>query len=781
MGDRVVSKIRSKLCWACLFLLGLHNHALPADSTRDAPLYQRHHIGFPHEGYRILSQADIAPEKDLYPYSYSLSPDRTLILTRRLGENEALWGLGGAGEPFNLRGQNVYVRSGRAAPLLLSSDGHGLFINYAGLLHVDIGASDPGILRIIIPDNGVELFTFSGPLPKLMDTYYRLVGHPRAIPDWVYRPWLGRSVFFGHHETTEALRRFDEFGITLAAVILEDWQDLGDDWNMDRSRYPMPLTWIHELSLRNVNVLLQIPGDDLTMSRIHQLSEKGIRGLFLEADSGGRIDDQPSDLDESLLDLVLVGSQHNANLPLSHLIRSETPRAIWDRLAQRVRAGLASGLSGAPFWSEAIGGYFGVPEKELYIRWLQWATFAPALRFHALSHLHAPWTYDAETESIALFYARVRERLQDTLQSLGEEAHQSGAPLLRPLVWHFPDDTETHSIGSQFMLGPDLLVAPIVTPNPTRIIYLPEGYWIDAWTHQVHEGPAHVTQRYELHQIPLFVREEQWPQYSDLFDGHPEVVEQPILVERIDDPNKRGVIPLFRHWKNTDLTETFRYRITNTTDESIHFTARSTPQLLVIVHPLEMVRFTLPPGEDIELIFEARPDGRLFPGTYPIPVEIRHGTDLLNTPPAMLVVHPLWQHAPAQVGGLAYPGDWDGHDIDIDALNETDWNWIEVPLSALRDDGFWDLGTLQDSAPHQTRFLRARILSERTRRADFLIGSGDAITVWFNGQMIHETAYVRNPTTAEARVETVLLEGENEVIVRLRRDLAPDWFYFRVE
>ena len=94
-----------------------------------------------------------------------------------------------------------------------------------------------------------------------------------------------------------------------------------------------------------------------------------------------------------------------------------------------------------------------------------------------------------------------------TLYTLAYEAHRTGLPLMRPLVLNYPDDAETWELGTEFLLGDDLLVAPVTLPGATHWpVYLPAGTWHDFWTNETYTGGRGVSVAAPLDRLPLFVR-----------------------------------------------------------------------------------------------------------------------------------------------------------------------------------------------------------------------------------------------------------------------------------
>lgn len=176
----------------------------------------------------------------------------------------------------------------------------------------------------------------------------------------------------------------------------------------------------------------------------------------------------------------------------------------------QIRTGLNLQMSGVPHWGTDIGGFYAVApdDGELYIRWLQFGTFCSVFRSHGhVWRRHLPWSHGAEKEAICRRFIELRYRLMPYTYTLAWQAHRDGLPMMRPLVLNYPDDPRVWDLGTQFLWGNDLLVAPVIRAGATHWpVYLPRGTWHDFWTHQVYHGPCAATVAAPLDRLPLFVR-----------------------------------------------------------------------------------------------------------------------------------------------------------------------------------------------------------------------------------------------------------------------------------
>jgi alpha-D-xyloside xylohydrolase len=176
--------------------------------------------------------------------------------------------------------------------------------------------------------------------------------------------------------------------------------------------------------------------------------------------------------------------------------------------AAQIPAGLGYAISGMPYWTTDIGGYFGTPSEELFTRWFQFGAFCPTFRIHgqAPKELYgSQWSSTGKANMLAV--DNLRYRLMPYIYSLAWKVTSAGYTIMRPLVFDFQSDTMVYGIKDQFMFGPALLVSPVTATGATsRSVYLPAGTWYDFWTGSTTAGGTTTTVTAPLSQIPLHVR-----------------------------------------------------------------------------------------------------------------------------------------------------------------------------------------------------------------------------------------------------------------------------------
>jgi alpha-D-xyloside xylohydrolase len=181
------------------------------------------------------------------------------------------------------------------------------------------------------------------------------------------------------------------------------------------------------------------------------------------------------------------------------------PQADWEALAASVRGALSFGLSGGACYATDVGGFLGSPDRELYVRWAQVAVFASHLRFHGTSP-REPWSFGGEAEAVVRRWLELRYRLIPYLESCLEEAARAGMPVMRAMPLSFPEEPEAWAFDTQYMLGPTLLVAPILRPGGQIRLYLPHGQWRDFTSGELFEGGRPLELTYPLERFPVFLR-----------------------------------------------------------------------------------------------------------------------------------------------------------------------------------------------------------------------------------------------------------------------------------
>jgi alpha-glucosidase/alpha-D-xyloside xylohydrolase len=411
----------------------------------------------------------------------------------------------------------------------------------------------------------LDLFVISVREPaEALTEYQRLTGRPVLPPKWALGYFQSHRTLAGPEEPLQIARAFREKKLPCDAVIYLGTGYCTNGWNAGHGSLdfntnafvPENIKALHDLNFKIVFHVNRAPrnlfGASLTEnsdSRLHvrhywarhrDLFALGVDGwwpddgdeLPLEARLArhrcyyeGPLQDRPNVRPWSLHRTGYAGSQRYGGWIWSGDIDGK-----WETLAAHVAIGLNHGLSLTPFWGSDTGGFYPTRELtgELYTRWFQFSAFCPSFRSHGRTwKLRLPWgwntgeygpienntnvdraeLHNAEVEPICRQYLELRYRLLPYNYTLARAAADTGLPLMRALWLHHADDPEAVKLGSEYLWGRDLLVAPVVEKGAkSRRVYLPAGTWHDWWTGEKLEGHRWIERPVDLATLPLYAR-----------------------------------------------------------------------------------------------------------------------------------------------------------------------------------------------------------------------------------------------------------------------------------
>jgi alpha-D-xyloside xylohydrolase len=190
--------------------------------------------------------------------------------------------------------------------------------------------------------------------------------------------------------------------------------------------------------------------------------------------------------------------------------------STYESMAETLRGGLSLALSGFGFWSHDIGGFEGTPDAGVFKRWTAFGLLSSHSRFHGSSSYRVPWIFDEQTGtdetdaqsavSVTRTFTKLKLRLMPYLAAAGAQASASGLPVMRPMQLAFPDDPAVGHLDRQYMLGDDLLVAPVFTESGEVDFYLPAGEWTNYLTGEQVTGGRWVREVHGFDSLPLYAR-----------------------------------------------------------------------------------------------------------------------------------------------------------------------------------------------------------------------------------------------------------------------------------
>jgi alpha-glucosidase (family GH31 glycosyl hydrolase) len=190
--------------------------------------------------------------------------------------------------------------------------------------------------------------------------------------------------------------------------------------------------------------------------------------------------------------------------------------STWNTLAMEAQLAQDEGSIGEPYVSDDIGGFLGAPNggpnlpDDLYLRWLQLGTFQPIMREHSTEGQNArlPWEYDSATQAAGDQFLQLREELVPYLYTLAQQASSTGLPMTQALYLDYPGQSAAYDNPTEYMLGPDMLVAPVTSPGQVAktTVWFPPGQWTDWFTGATIQGPSTQTLEVPDSRMPVFVK-----------------------------------------------------------------------------------------------------------------------------------------------------------------------------------------------------------------------------------------------------------------------------------
>src|SRR5579864_7226146 len=425
----------------------------------------------------------------------------------------------------------------------------------------------------------IDYYFFYGPeLNRVISEYRALTGEAPLFPRWAYGYWQCRERYHSQQEILDTAAEFRKRHIPLD-VLVQDWQYWGKyGWNamkFDEDHYPGPKEMLDELHANNLHMMISIwsrfgedtdayrkmkaqsfliPGEPWTdffnpaaqrafWSELKNgIFDDGMDAWWMDASepefdvlkdkqtflgSGNSVrnayplyvtkaiyEGQRATTDRERVVILtrsaFAGQQRNAAASWSGDISSN-----WITLRRQISAGLSFSMSGIPYWTTDVGGFFRPEDQytsdkyhELLIRWFEYGTFCPIFRVHGYKSNAELWNYGSEVEKILTQYDELRYRLLPYIYSAAWGVTNSGDTLMRALPLEFSSDPAAREISDQFVFGPALLINPITAEGAThRSIYFPAGHdWVDFWTGKRISGGQTIDAEAPLDRMPMYAK-----------------------------------------------------------------------------------------------------------------------------------------------------------------------------------------------------------------------------------------------------------------------------------
>ncbi|CAM3642129.1 TIM-barrel domain-containing protein [Mucilaginibacter galii] len=414
---------------------------------------------------------------------------------------------------------------------------------------------------------------------EVIQNYRSLSGQVPMLPLWAYGFWQCRERYTSGNHLVETVKEFRKRNLPMD-VIVQDWQYWGKyGWGVpkfDETNYPDPKGFINQLHTLNARFSVSVwenldkksdvakdyiaknlyipnsPWIDIfnpETQKTHwnalnkNLFANGVDSWWMDATEPendaltgkqtylglgnfyrltyplfvskavyeGQRQTDPQKRVAILTRSAFAGQQRYGTINWSGDIGG-----TWDTYKRQIVAGLNYSMTGMPYWTTDIGGFFRPGRsqytdekyKELLTRWFQWGTFNTIFRIHGYQSETEPWKYGETVESNMRKMLNLRYQLMPYIYSLAWQVSSKSSTMMRPLVMDFAADKQAVQQPYEYMFGKSILVAPITEAGvKEKDVYLPKASaWYDWWTGQRYRGGQSIKADASLDKIPLFVK-----------------------------------------------------------------------------------------------------------------------------------------------------------------------------------------------------------------------------------------------------------------------------------
>jgi alpha-glucosidase (family GH31 glycosyl hydrolase) len=465
-------------------------------------------------------------------------------------------------------GEGLANSTYKGLPIFHSSKGYMAFSNSSYRLRADIGKADPNEYRITQQGPILDYYFWVGTPEKSLQSYTALTGRPPLPPKWVFEPWMGRGEGAWTHgplhnavaEEESVALRFAELDIPHSAIYAEGPSALSPDLNqfmaargirvlgyfypvipLERQRRLMP-----ELKQSELPYLRLANGDvapdptdtyvDFTNPSAMELCRRALREALDLGEAGSMVDFGDMTPDGAVFyDGKRGAEMHNFfyydyQRTVSEVFQEKrgndfilyargaapgTQRWVgqfagdhpsnFNGLEHVVTGALNLCACGYSLWGSDLGGYFGFPEPAVYMRWFQFGLFSPLMRPHGVAP-RDPWFFGEAAVTNYKFLAWTRENILNYTYNAAAIAHKTGVPIMRSMPVAFPEERDVAHTSDQYMFGPDLLVAPVISEDTYRTIAFPSGIWTSLWDGKTVSGPVTLKVDAPLDTVPVYLK-----------------------------------------------------------------------------------------------------------------------------------------------------------------------------------------------------------------------------------------------------------------------------------
>lgn len=411
------------------------------------------------------------------------------------------------------------------------------------------------------------VFMYKRDFGLCLKDYFTLTGYPPLIARYALGVWWNREKIYSEKDLETVANTFQRYQIPLSIMLLSEFWHIKDSSNynlyktgftFNHDLFPIPKDFIASMNEKNIRIGLNIdPTEGIRKEEESYLA-------FLQASGSTKQENVPFNimdptfvkiyLQNIIRPLINIGvdcfwldykADLNSLQALNYyqtevykaynnkrsLVLTRNPLVAphnypvlysgetlisWDTLKYLPFYNALAANKGISWWSHDVGGFKdGVEEDDLYIRYVQFATFSPIFRISARRgpyYKKEPWLWDIKTFTVAREYFWLRHRLIPYIYTEAYNYHKNGLPIIQPMYYAYPEVFDEPLYNNEYYFGKELFVCPITKPMNTLInrsihrIFLPKGIWYDFKSGKKFVGNKRYVSFYNSEDYPVFAK-----------------------------------------------------------------------------------------------------------------------------------------------------------------------------------------------------------------------------------------------------------------------------------